>query len=225
MFNSPKPQVEQAELTIAQMDNLLRAPSKEDNYDQDIFEAENGFSKLRMSPGPVRAFSLFPNEHIKMQDSSLPKNVLELAPYKKQTLLITSTKDRASPSHAGYQVSPVRTFDLDMEVNLRSGNCGYKQYAQKRISKLNMEHVHTQQPECMSPSSNIDDCKLTLNSQRYLKAPVKAPFKANVATCNTCTSEDQNVASWKAAPFDLSAKEVPTNTFDSPSHPNECNYV
>lgn len=221
MFSSPKQQFESEELTITQMDNLLRAPTKEDNYDNVFEQPCNTFSLRRISPGPVRAFQMFHTEDIIHQDSSMTQQNVEMAPSKKQTLLITSIKDRAQPSHVGSQISPARSFELPKEESLRSTNFGYKQQAQKKIGKLNMEHVHQVPENCLSPTSNMDDCKLVLHSERYLKAPVKA----NIASCNTCSSQDQNVTVWMANKFDLSEKNIPATSFDSPSCKKEANFI
>ena len=77
-----------------------------------------------------------------------------------------------------------------------------------------MQHVHSHEMSCQSPTSYMNDSVLALNSDKYLKAPVKA----NITTCNTGTGSDQNQTQWMAAQFDLSEKVVPSNTFDSPSN-------
>lgn len=220
MYNSPNRQVETGQLTLLQRNSLLRAPTKEDNMDCDMSQEFTVQGNNRMSPGPVKAFSIFALDDIREQNQSSEQDQRENAPQKNQTLMITQIKQRAQPRQFGSEHSPVKAFELEPETNLRSF-AGYKQYAQQRICRLNMEHVHSEQQECHSPVGNIDDLKIALNSEKYLKAPVKA----NISNCNTCTSPDQNVVDWMASKFDLSNKQIPTNSFDSPCSKKASNVI
>lgn len=210
MFYSPSRPAEQDMLSISQINNLLRAPTKDDNEQSYDCQA---FSAFNVSPKAVKPFSIFGDAHIELRrDVNFDQSSIEMAPYKQQTLLITSTKERAAPRRFDLESSPVRQFELRQDSDLRSNVSGYKAFAQKRIGKLNMEHVHTTEPSCQSPTSNLNDCKLESNSEKYLKAPTKA----NIMGLKTCPSPDQDDVTWRAAEFSLEDKQIPANSFQSP---------
>lgn len=210
MFYSPSRPAEQDMLTINQVNNLLRAPTKDER--DESYDCQH-FSAFNLSPKAVRPFSIFGDVHIELKrDQDHEQTTLQMAPNKQQTLLITSTKDRAAPRQFDLDSSPVRNFELRQDSGFRSNISGYKAFAQKRIGKLNMAHVHTSEPSCQSPTSNLNDCKLQSACDKYLKAPTKA----NIGGLKTCSSPDQNDVAWRAIQFDLEEKQIPANSFQSP---------